>query len=233
MTEKTRKWAKSKVNVDQVNQNTKNAQQFVELTEKYKTLGTQIEAKIDALFNLLGTHFMSFDPNLTTQQELEKSGQKEQIKELLMKSIILKGLDFKSIMTTDLEEYAKTLLHENYQAIVLVASEQDFFAKKGNSDKWPRSEVATKEIKAQLKLEPTYTRFEKAQTLVKLKDLNAGYIDEQLLHHKLTAVELITTYLKSVKDSVEKLDLCNSDQLKAALNALKDPADIKVLEEWV
>ena len=233
MSDKARKWTKSKVNVDQVNQNTKNAQQFVELTEKYKTLGSQIEAKIDVLFNFLGTHFMSFDPNLTIQQELEKSGQTEQIKALLMKTALPKGLDFKSTIAPDLENYARTLLNDKYQAIVLAASEPDFFAKR-NADYWTRSQDSARHIEAKLKEEPTNSRLEKAEDLLRqYSSISQDYMSELLKGANLSPVKMVKTYLKSVKDSMEKLDPCNIDQLKAALTILDNPKDKQVLEEWV
>jgi hypothetical protein len=77
MNEKTRKWTKSNIKIDHVNQNTENAKKFVELTEKYKTLGSKIENKIDSLFNFLGNNFGNFNPNLTVQEEFERLEQKE------------------------------------------------------------------------------------------------------------------------------------------------------------
>jgi hypothetical protein len=131
MASKDRKWAKSKVNTEQVKQNTKDTQQFVELTEKYKTLGSKIESKIDAIFKVLKSQFMNFDPTLTVQQELEKSAQKEAIVQLLKTAITPFKIDYEKLTNvfdggpyehTKASDYIKTL-EESVKYMMVIAVE--------------------------------------------------------------------------------------------------------------
>jgi len=255
MADKQRKWAKSKVNTEQVKQNSKDAQQFVVLTEKYKTLGSQIESKLGALFVILKKHFTNFDPTLTNQEELVKAGQKETIEKLLKTAITPLKIDYERLKNMKdsyyYQDYISTI-DENtkYQMVLAVEDFKDPSKQFVINDGLIRSDAnrvakglinELREFRDSIsKSPPNELSFKIVQntSLLKLlakeetKEAIRGYLDK----YRLKIDEKIKEYLNLAKATYSRLsdalDPTNINQLKAAQAVLANKTDINLLQEW-
>jgi len=259
MASKERKWAKSKVNTEQVKQNTKDTQQFVELTEKYKTLGSKIESKVDTLFGILKNHFMNFDPTLTVQQELEKSGQKYTIENLLKAAINPFKIDPTKLARgwqSDYDNYIKTLADSaKYQMVIAIEDFKDPHSHFGNVCNAIKNAVFSSsctEQKDTLKtlanfhldfsrLPPNerYFQIVECQNLADRlrEDYTKDIIKSYLMKYGSALDVKATESLKLVHDSYnilsKTIDPYNTLQIKSALPKIKNTTEHKILSEWL
>jgi len=246
MPEKARSWERSRVNFEQVKQNSQNTQQFVDLTEQYKTLGMQIEVKIGALFKIFATHFMSFDPNLPIQQDLDKSSQAAEIIKLLKKTMSLyKQLDFEKVIdATKHEEYVRTMPDaiKYYLVIATVDFEDPNHSIQSQcvfvSDNQAYKQLV--EFSAFKKLTTMSELFGNTTKIIPIPSFSSSVkwvVDAYFELHKLVLEDEAMKGLKLAKTVFDgllvEIDPYNIVQLKSALTKLKSQEDKIILEGWL
>jgi len=245
MPEKARSWERSKVNFEQVKQNSQNTQQFVDLTEQYKTLGTQIEVKIGALFKILETHFMGFDPNLTIQQDLDKSNQAAEIIKLLKKTMSSYKLDVEKVIDeTKHEEYLRTMPEAIKYYLVIAAVDFEgpthSMQLKCVIDSDNRAYKQLLEFSASKKLTTLSELFGNVLKIVPIPSLDSSVkwtVDAYFELNNLVLEDEAMKGLKLAKTVFDgllvEIDPYNIVQLKSALTKLKSQEDKIILEGWL